>query len=50
MDVPIFTFSPVTSVNVERSFSDSKSLVEDRPHILEETINHMIFIRYNTNL
>ena len=32
MDVPIFTFSPVTSVNVERLFSVLKSWVGDWPY------------------
>ena len=52
LDVPIFTqiftFSP--GVNVERLFSVLKSLVEDRPHMLEEIINDMIFLRFSSDL
>ena len=36
-EIGIFTFAPVTSVELEKFFSGLKSFIEDRPNMLEET-------------
>lgn len=46
-----FKYAPITSVNVERSFSQYKNLLTDkRRSLLFENIKEMLIIQCNSNL
>jgi hypothetical protein len=49
-DIQTYMYAPCTSVDVERFFSVLHAFILDRPHILEETINKLMFIKYNSDL
>ena len=49
-EMALCAFVPATSMNVERLFSVLQSFSQDRPRILEETINKLMFVRYNKRL
>ncbi len=48
--IEIYSFARCTSVDVERLFSVSKHFVADRPHILDDTVNKLMFVKYNKHL
>ena len=48
--IGIYYFAPCTSVEVERFFSILHSFVNDRPHIGNETVFRLMFVKYNCKL
>ena len=46
-EMALCAFVPATSMDVERLFSVLQCFLQDRSRILEETINKLMFVRYN---
>ena len=49
-EMAIYAFAPATSIDVERFFSVLKAFLEDRPCILEKTVDKLMFVRYNQHI
>ena len=49
-EMAIYAFAPATSIDVERFFSALKAFLEDRPCILEKTVDKLMFVRYNQHI
>ena len=49
MEVSIYAFAPVTSVEVERFFSILNGS-QDRNNLTEESLSKLVFIKYNSHL
>lgn len=43
------SFAPLVSVDVERSFSMTKSILSDKPHMKVETLKKYSVIRFNND-
>ena len=50
MEVSIYAFAPVTSVEVERFFSILNGFLQDRNNLTEESLSKLVFIKYNSHL
>ena len=46
----MYAFAPATSIDVERFFLVLKAFLEDRPCILEKTVDKLMFVRYNQHI
>ena len=49
-EMAIYAFAPAISIDVERFFSVLKAFLEDRPCILEKTVDKLMFVRYNQHI
>ena len=49
-EMAIYAFAPATSIDVERFFSVLNAFLEDRPCILEKTVDKLMFVRYNQHI
>lgn len=49
-DIGVYAFAPCTSCDVERFFSILNAFIQDKPNLLETTLNKLLFIRYNQYL
>ena len=49
-EMAIYAFAPASSIDVERFFSVLKAFLEDRPCILEKTVDKLMFVRYNQHI
>ena len=46
-DIEIYSFSPCTSVEIERFFSVLQGFLENRNNIREGTLLKLLFVQYN---